>query len=259
MIVWRCRPQRCVLGYTWAMFPTVSASDIAWISTAQMVEVDRVMIEDLGIDLPRMMEGAGRTLAQVAERLFSPASVVVAAGPGGNGGGGLVAARHLANHGVDVSVMLSRPAADLGPVPRAQHDILERLGVHPVDVSRLSATACRARFDHADLIIDAVLGYSLKGAPRGGAGDLVNEMVGRRVLSLDTPSGLDTSTGGTPGLHVMAEATMTLAAPKVGLRDHEAVGRLLLADISVPPAVYRDFDAGPGPVFAAGPILEVIH
>ncbi len=239
------------------MFPTVSATDIAWVSTTQMVEVDRVMIDDLGIDLPRMMEGAGRTLAQVAERLFSPGSVVVAAGPGGNGGGGLVAARHLSNHGLDVSVILSRPASDLGPVPRAQHDILERLGVHPVDVSDLSTTERRSLFDHADLVIDAVLGYSLKGAPRGGAANLIADMDGRRVLSLDTPSGVDTSTGATPGVHVTAEATLTLAAPKVGLRDHEAVGRLLLADISVPPVVYGDLDAGPGPVFAAGPILEI--
>jgi NAD(P)H-hydrate epimerase len=47
--------------------------------------------------------------------LFGPASVTVLAGGGGNGGGGLVAARHLANRGISVTVMLARAEQESAP------------------------------------------------------------------------------------------------------------------------------------------------
>ncbi len=77
-------------------------TDIPYLDTAQMMEVDRAMIEDYRIDLTQMMENAGRCLAILArDRLLhgilSPKRVTVMAGRGGNGGGVLVAARRLHN------------------------------------------------------------------------------------------------------------------------------------------------------------------
>ncbi len=73
-------------------FPTVSAE--------QMREVDRMMVEDLGIQLLQMMENAGRALAHRARVMLGGEAVgrrvTVLAGSGGNGGGGLVAGRRLA-------------------------------------------------------------------------------------------------------------------------------------------------------------------
>ena len=71
---------------------------VPFITTDQMREVDRAMIEDYGISLVQMMENAGRNLAQLARRRFLDGDprqrhVVVLAGAGGNGGGGLVCAR----------------------------------------------------------------------------------------------------------------------------------------------------------------------
>ena len=99
----------------------------------------------------------------------------------------------------------------------------------------------------ADLIIDAVIGYSLKGTPRGTSAQMIrwaNEH-GAPILSLDAPSGVDTTTGEVREPAIRATATMTLALPKEGLRApgiEERVGELYLADISVPPGLY----AGPG-------------
>ena len=76
------------------------ADDVPWVSVDQMRQVDRLMVEDLGISLARMMENAGRSLAVVARAMLGGGAarrrVLVLAGAGGNGGGGLVAARHLA-------------------------------------------------------------------------------------------------------------------------------------------------------------------
>lgn len=76
------------------------ATDVPFVDTDGMIEVDRAMIEEYHIDLPRMMENAGRCLAHVARRRFGGGkSIVVLAGTGGNGGGAMVAARRLHNYG----------------------------------------------------------------------------------------------------------------------------------------------------------------
>ena len=228
-------------------FPAVDGERIGWITEGDMVEVDRIMIEDLHIELLQMMENAGRNLARLVLDLAAPRSVVVAAGSGGNGGGGLVAARHLANAGVDVAVTLTRSASELGAVTAHQFDILQRMGV-----------AISPELQRADVAIDAVIGYSLRGAPRGASAALV-EALGAApfVVALDTPSGLDVTTGEAPGAVVSADVTMTLALPKIGLRSAPQVGDLYLADISVPRSVAAAL--GPSaPDFSAGSILAVV-
>jgi NAD(P)H-hydrate epimerase len=114
-------------------FPAVTAE--------QMREVDRAMIENFHIELTQMMENAGRSVAELAVDAFAPRRVLVLAGPGGNGGGGLVAARHLANRGRDVHVVLAKPAALLGAVPAHQLDILTRMGL-PITTMPRPAPIC---------------------------------------------------------------------------------------------------------------------
>ncbi|MGI9608467.1 MAG: NAD(P)H-hydrate epimerase [Acidimicrobiales bacterium] len=229
--------------------PVISADSIGWLTTEQMVEVDRIMIDELRIDLVQMMENAGRNLARLAIKRFMPNSVVVCAGSGGNGGGGLVGARHLAVAGVDVQVVLATDRDRLRPVPAHQLDIVERMGI-PV-VGEVAAGV--------DLVIDAVIGYSLRGDPRGRTADVIGQIdrAPTEVLALDVPSGLDSTTGVHATPHVSADATCTLALPKIGLRNDDVVGHLYVADISVPPSVYEAIGAGPAPDFALGSILRI--
>jgi len=224
----------------------LAVGDVPALTTDQMREVDRIMIEDLGIDLLRMMENAGRNLAWLSRQRFSPDSVTVLAGSGGNGGGGLVAARHLINRGVAVTVVL---AGDLGEVPAEQAGMLRQMGARfeddPVD---------------ADLVIDALIGYSLSGDPHGRPGELI-EWANHQpspVLALDVPSGLDTATGLIGDPCVRATATMTLALPKVGLEfAPTVVGELYLADISVPGSVYQAFGIQLVDPFGEGSVVSI--
>jgi len=236
-------------------FPAVEAAALPWISVEQMREVDRVIIEELAISLEQMMENAGRALATVALRLLGQGigrRVVVLAGPGGNGGGGLVAARHLALAGADIDLRLATPPERLAPTTRRQFEILRAIGIDP--------GVGRAGSERADLVLDALLGYSQDGAPRGETASLIRWSAGRRIVSLDVPSGLELTTGLLHDPHVSAVATVTLAAPKEGLRHapaEEAVGRLLVADISVPPLVFAALGVPFGTPFARGPLVEV--
>jgi len=226
---------------------TVSRTAVPALTTEQMRAVDHVMVEGLHIELVQMMENAGRSLAELAIIRFSPGSLTILAGPGGNGGGGLVAARHLANRGCQVQVVLTEPDR-LTPVPAHQADILARMGV---TIASRPATA--------DLIIDAMIGYSLRGNPAGAAAQLItwaNDQAAP-VLALDTPSGLDLTTGTAANPAVWAAATLTLALPKVGLLDAPNVGELYLADISVPPLVYQRMGIPVPELFRQASLLRI--
>jgi NAD(P)H-hydrate epimerase len=212
--------------------------DIPWLTTEQMIEVDRAMIEDYQIELIQMMENAGRNLAHLArERFFAGdprrKQVTVLAGAGGNGGGALVAARRLHNYGAQVQVFVTRPDAEFAPVPAHQLAILRRMGIDIAPADALPTTLA------PDLILDGVIGYSLRGAPRGAAATLIRWANAQPapILALDAPSGVDTTTGMIFDPAIKATATITLALLKAGLRAPGVaayVGQLYLADISVP-------------------------
>jgi len=215
-------------------FTTRLGAIIPAVTADQMREIDRIAIEDTGPNLFQMMENAGRSLAMATvERLGTHArTVFVLAGSGGNGGGGICAARHLANHGVDVTLVLADESR-LGDVPAQQ------LAVYRSTPGQMCSPDRLAGLD-AHVVIDALIGYSLAGAPRGTVADLIGfaNTHGEQVISLDVPSGIDATTGVAPADHVTAGLTVTLALPKTGL-DGAAVGRLELADIGVPGAVYE--------------------
>ena len=227
-----------------------------FLSTQQMREVDRAMVEDYQISLLQMMENAGRCLADLARSRFLHGDprgrrVLVLAGTGGNGGGGLVCARRLHNWGAIVRVLMTAEPQRLGEVPRQQHSILERMGLK-VDVA-----GEEGELPESELVVDALIGYSLRGAPSGVSASLIRAANSQTapLLSLDVPSGVDATAGTVHDPSVRATATMTLALPKEGLRRTEArdaVGELYLADISVPPALY----AGPGIGLDVGPIFH---
>lgn len=222
------------------MIPAVTAD--------QMREIDRIAIEETGPNLYQMMENAGRSLAMATvERLGTHArTVFVLAGGGGNGGGGICAARHLANHGVDVTLVLADESG-LGEVPAQQLKVFASTSGDIRSPDKLSGLG-------AHIVVDALIGYSLSGAPRGVVADLVGfaNTRGEQVIALDVPSGIDATTGEAAGDHITADLTVTLALPKTGL-DVAAVGRLELADIGIPRAVYKQAGvAGPATAFGLG-------
>lgn len=227
------------------------------VTAAQMRAVDQAMVDDFHIALRQMMENAGRSVAELAISVFGPRRVLVLAGPGGNGGGGLVAARHLANRGREVRVVLTRPPAALSGVPACQLDILTRMGI-PV----AAAPQWPRQPDgpaRPDLIIDALLGYSLAGNPAGSAAALIDWANAHPapILSVDAPSGLDVTTGVAARPCVRADTTLTLALPKLGLLGAAETGRLYLADISVPPLLYERMGIDARHLFDAAPIVEL--
>ncbi len=217
-------------------FFTEGGIEVPTVTAAQMREVDRIAIEETGPNLLQMMENAGRSLAlETLDRLGMArrgAPVVVLAGTGGNGGGGICAGRHLTNRRIDVHLCLAEPDR-LSGVTAFQRGIYAEAGGQEIAAAELSS------FRPA-LIVDAVLGYNLRGAPRPSAAAVIRwaNASGAPVLALDLPSGVDATTGEIPGECVRADWTLTLALPKTGLRADRR-GALVLADLGIPASVFH--------------------
>ena len=120
----------------------------------------------------------------------------------------------------------------LGEVPKYQRKIYQSTLGKEIEVKNIERLK-------PDLIIDAIIGYSLKSAPRGKALKMINwaNQQKAKILSLDVPSGVDSTTGETYGEFIKADRTLTLALPKTGLLP-EFTGELFLADLGIPKKVY---------------------
>ncbi|TKJ29989.1 MAG: NAD(P)H-hydrate epimerase [Chloroflexi bacterium B3_Chlor] len=201
-----------------------------------MREVDRIAVEEFGLGILQMMENAGRNLADNLLTMLdgAKAEITILAGSGGNGGGGLCCARHLHNRGFKVWVVIDREQAELTTAARNQLQILRAAGVPPMDASH-----ARDFLRRSQVVVDALIGYGLRGTPQGRTAELIDlcNDRGRRILSLDVPSGLNATTGDAPGPVVRPDRTLTLALPKTGL--HSLPGDLYLGDIGIPPEVFH--------------------
>jgi len=245
------------------------------ITAAQMAEIDRVMLDELGVEPLQLMELAGHAVASFARHQLlgddaEGQRVVALAGSGGNGGDAIVAARLLTAWGADVTIVTARPIAEHTELADHQLDIAQRWGIpiQPGDpeikaLLPAGADAAAAAGAIPDLIIDGLLGFSLRGDPRGMSASLI-EAANRSnvpILAIDLPSGLDATSGAVGSPCIRATMTLTLALAKSGLLAPSAasvVGQLWQADIGVPAQAYARLGVDlPHPMFARGSFVPV--
>jgi NAD(P)H-hydrate epimerase len=230
------------------------------VTAEQMAAVDRAMSGELSIDLRQIMETAGQAVARAARRRLLSGDprgkrVIVLCGSGGNGGDGYVAARVLQGWGAYVAIVSARPPSELSGVAAQQCEIVRRCGVAVTD-------AVPAPDTPADLIVDGLLGFSLRGAP-GGAPALLIAWANAHpapLLAIDLPSGLDGTSGIPFDPCIVADLTVTLGLVKTGLLQESArshVGFLVLADVGIPLAAYRAAGINMPPIFARQEWIEI--
>ncbi len=248
-------------------FPVARAASIPTVTAGQMADVDRLAIDEFGIDILQMMEHAGSHLAELVRAELGgdlrDRRVIVAVGPGNNGGGGLAAARHLVNRGASVRVILARPVNRLAEASRHQLATLLQMSVDcSVAIYDLPDAELDHEFASVAAVVDAVLGYRAAGAPSDGVRWLVDRIARASipVISLDLPSGVDADTGEAADIAVRATATLALALPKRGLfraAGRALAGRIHLGDIGLPAALYRRLGLDAGTPFASGRIVRL--
>lgn len=226
-------------------------------SAVEMRTVDRVAVDEVGLPGAVLMERAGLGAAAEVETWFADAKrIAIVCGCGNNGGDGFVVARHLAATGRGVSVFLVEGESKIRREPRIFLDVLRKLDI---PVQRVNVTKWRSVLQAHDLIIDAMLGTGVSGAPKPpyeAAIRAVTESL-LPVVSLDVPSGVDASDGSIAGNAIKADLTVTFHAPKIGLaiapgRFH--AGRVKAIDIGIPAQV----DEPVRQVIATPSLLSVI-
>jgi len=230
-------------------------------TTEQMKEIERLLSEEYGISPLQTAENAGRALALLARRMLDDSvadrAIVLLAGRGTTGSGGLAAARHLLNWGAWVQVILSYPPEHFEG-PSAQ----QLAALRAMDAPMAWADE-GWELPPADLLLDAIIDPGLRGNPRGKARDLIQlaNSSAAPILSLEAPSGIETNDGRCFVPHVRAAATLTTGLPRAGLLKapaRSACGRLFVADVGTPPALYERIGLSVPPFFGLDPILELV-
>lgn len=217
---------------------------IPYITVSEMRKIDELMIKYFGISLGVMMENAGRNLAELALK-FEKNNFAALVGIGNNGGGGLVAARHLMDRGKDVRIILANDYSAFKETPKKQYLILAKITKNIFIYNKKNKNTIKNMIKNSDLVLDCLLGYSLKGNPQGNEKELINlaNESKKPIIALDAPSGLDLDSGIAHKPCIKAKATMTLALPKKGFLNRKSkkyVGDLYLAGISVPAKLYEE-------------------
>ena len=218
-----------------------------YITPGKMREVDRRAQEEFGIPATILMENAGRAVFQAAMEMLSEKQekkVTVVCGRGNNGGDGFVAARHLMNNGIDVSIFLMADAKELrGEAKDNYHraeKIAKTIGMEIKTLNKDNLSSFANKLGGASLIIDSIFGTGLTrkvGDPEKSIIQMINDS-GKPVLAIDVPSGLDAAKGNMLGVCIKATKTVTFAIPKAGFIGNEKyTGETITADISIPRAL----------------------
>lgn len=231
------------------------------LTSAQMGHADRLTIS-AGLPGIELMERAGAAVADVARQALPyGGAIVIVCGPGNNGGDGFVAARLLRAMGYVVSVGLLGVRDQLaGDAALAAAAWSGRIG-----------SAALVDLASADLVIDALFGAGLARDIEGRARAIVERLndwrrqTGRKVIAVDTPSGVDGDSGAVRGVSVEADATVTFFRMKPAhllLPGRALCGAVHLAQIGIEASALetiapRTFHNAPALWRAALPRLEL--
>jgi hydroxyethylthiazole kinase-like uncharacterized protein yjeF len=204
-----------------------------------------------GVPGQRLMEHAGAAVAAAtmaigeATERWKKGAILVMCGPGNNGGDGFVAARYLARAGAEVAaVLVSGAARPSTPDAGRNWDRLDReprvTRIHAASVADLRVLA--RDVDKASIVIDALLGSGGIGELRDPIRSAVELVLKARaakvpIVAVDTPTGVDLTSGDASQPVVRADLTVTFHRPKTGLltkRGAALAGKVLVAPIGIP-------------------------
>lgn len=217
----------------------------------QMGRIDECAIKEYGIPGILLMENAAAAVAAEAAAMIEGSgggTVTIVAGRGNNGGDAFAAARLLHSRGIDVRTFLIGRKDGISGDALVNMEILERIGIDIYELTEEYGTErLSAELAASALILDGIFGTGLSRDVTGFTATVIDLMnaSGPPILSIDIPSGIDGKCGTIKGTCINAAATVTFCMPKTGLLlspGCEHTGRLLTADIGIPPSAINRQD-----------------
>ena len=224
--------------------------------TAEMAKkTDQYTIGEMNVPSLVLMERAALAVAnktaEVAVEFNRAVRIAAVCGCKNNGADGIAAARILAWQGMNVDIIVVGNPDHATEEFRQQTDIAMRSGLVFTNISAIR---------EYDIIIDALFGTGLTGEVKGEYAALINEInAGKNiVVSVDVPSGINTTTGRVAGVAVKADITVTFGYNKTGLLMYEGkgyAGEVVVADIGLCPEALKSLN--PPMYFTPDDILRI--
>ena len=211
---------------------------------AEMRNLDSRATSEFGISQETLMEKAGEAAYFVILKEFGGKGkkFVIFCGGGNNGGDGFVVGRKIHSDGGEVKILLLGDGGKLEGAAKKNFDIVSTM---PIEVSALkSIEQAREVVSSCDAIVDGIFGMGLSREAGGIYRDvihLINES-GKKVFSIDIPSGVNGDTGQVMGVAVKSDYTVTYGLPKIGnmlYPGFDLCGKLYVSHISFPPSLYN--------------------
>jgi hydroxyethylthiazole kinase-like uncharacterized protein yjeF len=226
------------------MFPAKENSVV--MTRDEVRAFDAWAINTLGIQGVVLMENAGRSCAElIKEKLadITEPKVCIFCGTGNNGGDGYVIARHLANDGVEICVVICGSHEKIKGDAEINLEIIEKMGLHieHLDITDYQLSVKVTEFAQGcNILVDSLFGTGLKGTLNDEYVRLIEAINAQAipVIAVDIPSGLECDTGRPLGAAVKAEATITFVAMKKGFTFDVAAGytgNVFVASIGIEP------------------------
>ncbi len=199
-----------------------------------------------GLSYQRMMENAGaactRNIRNILEKeKINARNVVVVCGKGNNGGDGFVIARKFAENGYNACVVLA------SGYPGSQEATYMYKLVLDLSIPTVWYDADKTKainvIKNADVIVDAVFGFSFYGKIGEELASLFSEMSAARGLkfAVDMPSGVYCDSGYHDPACFRADYTIAISALKPAHIIHpaaECCGDIIIANIGIPEDSY---------------------
>lgn len=211
---------------------------------AEMRNLDSRATSEFGISQETLMEKAGEAAYFVILKEFGGKGkkFVIFCGGGNNGGDGFVVGRKIHSDGGEVKILLLGDGGKLEGAAKKNFDIVSTMSI---EVSALkSIEQAKEAVSSCDAIVDGIFGTGLSREAGGIYRDviqLINES-GKKVFSIDIPSGVNGDTGQVMGVAVKSDYTVTYGLPKIGnmlYPGFDLCGKLYVSHISFPPSLYN--------------------
>lgn len=210
--------------------------------TADIRGLETIAIQEAGMGEQDLMEAAGASLWEAIQQRWPVVrKMVVVCGKGNNGGDGYVLARLAHEQKCEVTVLQLADIAELTGSASSAAEACKKAGVVMKPWSSGLFVSLKA-----ELVVDALLGIGIKGAPRGVFKEAIIQMNANEapVLSVDIPSGLEADTGRALGEVIQAVVTVTFLGLKAGLltgRGLHFSGEILGSTLGLTPDFYASF------------------
>ncbi|MCT4613857.1 MAG: NAD(P)H-hydrate dehydratase [Marinifilaceae bacterium] len=208
-------------------------------SADQTKEIDQYTIKEEVIDSIDLMERASiRLFKWIRKRYDKQTKFIFFIGKGNNGGDGLALARLLSNANYKCFCYLLYPREEFSQDSKINFDRLFK--INPKILKHYNINSIESNIDKNTVVIDAILGYGLKGNTRAELAKMIHTInkLSTNTISIDLPSGLtcENSKDNTIENTICAQECLSFEFPKFSLllpENFQFVGKFHILDIEL--------------------------